>query len=148
MVRVPSHPTPPHPAPPRPAAAHAQQAANKRNIDQRAPVPCLAGRPRSGVCPCADAVCVLGFPQASDRVKAMAGQDAGETGMLLVVDDADVVMLMLDASQAEAKLSARDLTLSKERTQGIDRRGPAPLPYSSRCSCLQPYAAAGPSAAP
>ena len=44
--------------------------------------------------------------------------------MLLVVDDAGVAVLMLDSSQAEAKLFARDLTLSKERTQGIDRRGP------------------------
>mmetsp|Transcript_16448 Transcript_16448/g.49275 ORF Transcript_16448/g.49275 Transcript_16448/m.49275 type:complete len:1138 (+) Transcript_16448:204-3617(+) len=60
---------------------------------------------------------------AGDRVKAVAGQFAGETGMLLVVDDAGVAVMMLDSSQAEAKLFARDLTLSKERNQGIDRLG-------------------------
>lgn len=66
--------------------------------------------------------------QAGDRVKAVSGQYAGETGMLLVVDDAGVAVMMLDSSQGEAKLFARDLTLSKERSQGIDRRPPPPLP--------------------
>lgn len=66
-------------------------------------------------------VYTTGVWQAGDRVKAVAGQFAGETGMLLVVDDAGVAVMMLDSSQAEAKLFARDLTLSKERNQGIDR---------------------------
>lgn len=59
--------------------------------------------------------------QAGDRVKAVSGQHAGETGMLVVLDDDGVAVLILDSSQTEARMFARDLTLSKARVVGIDR---------------------------
>lgn len=61
--------------------------------------------------------------EAGDRVKAVSGQHSGETGMLVVLDDDGIAVLILDSSQTEARMFARDLTLSKERNVGIDRLG-------------------------
>lgn len=41
--------------------------------------------------------------------------------MLVVLDDDGVAVLILDSSQTEARMFARDLTLSKARVVGIDR---------------------------
>lgn len=60
------------------------------------------------------------MPQEGDHVKVVAGQMAGETGMLLRLD-AGVATLFLDSSRQEVKLFSRDLTESADIVAGIDR---------------------------
>ena len=60
--------------------------------------------------------------QAGDHVKVVAGRLAGETGMLLQLEDG-IATVFLDSSKQEARLFARDLTESADIVAGIDRCG-------------------------
>ncbi len=64
-------------------------------------------------------------------MKVVAGQQAGETGMLLRLQDG-VATLFLDSSRQEVRLFARDLTESADIVAGIDRCGTGFRPASGR----------------
>ena len=53
-------------------------------------------------------------------MKVVAGRLAGETGMLLQLEDG-VATVFLDSSKQEARLFSRDLTESADIVAGIDR---------------------------
>jgi len=62
---------------------------------------------------------VLSYGQAGDHVKVAGGESAGETGMVVRVEDA-VAVVFLDSTKTEIRVFKRDLSESAEITS-LDR---------------------------